>query len=61
MKLKEGLAFTTLSEFKSYLQRVNDCPFSTPCPVEDLKSKVDGHNICVECCKRYLELSSEEG
>lgn len=54
MELREGLKLKTLGDFKAYLQRVNGCPFSSPCPVEELQSKVDGYKSCVECCRKYL-------
>lgn len=54
MKLKEGLKISTIGGFQHYLKSVNDCPFSTPCPVDELESKADGYRICVECCRKYL-------
>lgn len=59
MELREGLKLDTMEEFRSYLEKVNGCPFTSPCPTEDLKSKTDGYSICLECCKRYLTMKKE--
>lgn len=62
MQLKRGVRITNMDEFRSYLKRVNDCPFSDPCPVDALEGKIDGFKNCMNCGRKYfLEKGGNSG